>query len=145
MLTILDETGAPPDRLTLEITESVVLGDLHGTAQRLAPLRARGVHISLDDFGTGYASLAYLTALPLDELKIDQTFVREASTRERDRTVVRAIVELARTLGLRTVAEGVETDDQRRWLRELGCERLQGYALGRPTPASEWESMVPLV
>ncbi|MFN3829147.1 diguanylate cyclase (GGDEF)-like protein [Tepidimonas ignava] len=145
VLTILDETGAPPDRLTLEITESVVLGDLHGTAQRLAPLRARGVHISLDDFGTGYASLAYLTALPLDELKIDQTFVREASTRERDRTVVRAIVELARTLGLRTVAEGVETDDQRRWLRELGCERLQGYALGRPTPASEWESMVPLV
>jgi diguanylate cyclase len=95
----------------------------------------------VDDFGTGYSSLAYLRQFPLDILKIDRAFVRNIATNETDRAVIKALIELAHALNLSVVAEGVETEDQIYWLKDLGCDVLQGYHLGRPVPAKDMESL----
>jgi diguanylate cyclase (GGDEF)-like protein len=126
--------GVPPARLTLEITESSVLGDPGRTRAVLAELRATGVRLSVDDFGTGYASLAYLRELPVDEVKIDKSFVMAMDTNPDDEAIVRSVIDLAANLGLDIVAEGVESHDTWQRLTELGCTLAQGYHLARPMP-----------
>ncbi len=143
VLGTLRAAGADPRRLVLEVTETVFLGDLDATATRLHALRAHGVRVSLDDFGTGYSSLAYLRSLEIDEIKIDQSFVRRMLSDRGSDAIVRAVIALSASLGLRTVAEGVETAEQRAHLLELGCDLLQGYLIGRPTPASQWRAGPP--
>ena len=127
--------GLAPDRLELEVTESVAMGDVETVIDRLGRLRALGVSIAVDDFGTGYSSLQYLERLPLDVLKIDRAFV--AGLAGGDRSLVRTIVSMARSLELATVAEGVETPEQLARVLELGCDSIQGYLYSRPVPADE--------
>ena len=127
---LLDEirvSGIDPKRVTAEITESALLVDQEAVADRLHKLRAAGVRIAVDDFGTGYASLAYLTSLPLDAIKIDRGLVRDIVGGERDRIVVKAMIHLARELDLKVVVEGVETTGQLALLAEWGCDLYQGF------------------
>lgn len=119
--------GLTPDRVTVEITESSLLADLPLTAARLGRLREAGVRVAVDDFGTGFASLAYLTSLPLDALKIDRGLVADLVAGKRDRIVVQAMIGLARELGLQVVVEGVETAGQLALLAEWGCDLYQGF------------------
>jgi diguanylate cyclase (GGDEF)-like protein/PAS domain S-box-containing protein len=136
VLGVLDETGANPRLLKLELTETLLLDDVEDTIERMTTLRALGLGFSLDDFGTGYSSLSYLKRLPLDQLKIDQGFVRDLLTDANDATIARTIVTLAQSLDLGVIAEGVETEAQRDMLASLGCHTWQGYLFGRPGPAS---------
>ncbi|MDH5333760.1 MAG: GGDEF domain-containing phosphodiesterase, partial [Thermoleophilia bacterium] len=131
---ILAETGLAPERLVLEITEGTLLEDVEGVSARLAELRGLGIRIAIDDFGTGFSSLGYLQRFPVDELKIAKEFVDEVTDPRRAR-LVEAIVTLARSLDLGTVAEGIETEEQRDRLRELGCQLGQGYLFARPVAA----------
>jgi diguanylate cyclase (GGDEF)-like protein/PAS domain S-box-containing protein len=135
----LAESGADPAGLQLELTESVVLSPLRDVVERMQQLDALGVGFSLDDFGTGYSSLSYLKRLPLKQIKVDQSFVRDIASDPNDAAIVRAILAMARTLGLQAIAEGVETEAQRDFLRESGCSAFQGYLFGRPVPIEEWE------
>ncbi|GAA4718055.1 EAL domain-containing protein [Sphingomonas lutea] len=127
LLDEIDASGIAPARVTAEITESALLEDREAVADRLASLRAAGVTVAVDDFGTGYASLAYLTALPLDMLKIDRGLVTDIADRERDRIVVQAIIRLAHELGLKVLVEGVESTAQLVLLCEWGCDLYQGF------------------
>jgi EAL domain-containing protein (putative c-di-GMP-specific phosphodiesterase class I) len=134
---LLDEIEAAaidPQRITLEITESALLSDRDAVAARLATLRAAGLKIAVDDFGTGYASLAYLTSLPLDMLKIDRGLIAHIAERERDRIVVRRLTSLAHELGLSVVVEGVETAAQLALVKEWGCDLYQGFFGAGPLP-----------
>ena len=140
VLGLLEETGANPHRLKLELTETLLLDDVEDTIQRMDTLRASGLGFSLDDFGTGYSSLSYLKRLPLDQLKIDQSFVRDLLTDANDASIARTIVTLAHSLDLGVIAEGVETQEQRDMLAGLGCYMWQGYLFGRPGPA---EALLP--
>jgi diguanylate cyclase (GGDEF)-like protein len=133
--TTLTTMAVDPGLLTLELTEGVVVGDPQLAAIRLGELRALGVKVSVDDFGTGYSSLTYLKGLPVDEVKIDKGFVNGLATDPADRAVVRAVVDIAHTLGLRVVAEGVEEQEQHELLRTLGVDEAQGYLHARPMPA----------
>ena len=126
----------PPGRMTCEITESVAIEDTEVTRQAFERLRRAGLHVSIDDFGTGHSSLAALRRLPAAELKIDRAFVTDLDTREDARSIVRAIVQMARSLNMRVVAEGVETAAQRDELVRLGCDELQGYFFARPMTAT---------
>ena len=136
VLGLLEETGVNPQRLKLELTETLLLDDVEDTIERMMTLRAVGLGFSLDDFGTGYSSLSYLKRLPLDQLKIDQSFVRDLLTDPNDASIARTIVTLAQSLDLGVIAEGVETCEQRDMLASLGCHMWQGYLFGRPGPAS---------
>lgn len=131
---LLQRHGIPAGRLKLEMTESLLQEDIDGTIEKLKQLRALGVTISLDDFGTGYSSLSYLLKLPIDELKMDRSFVLNALVQPQSAILARLIIQTAQALGLDVIAEGVETQEQHRFLRELGCERFQGYLFGRPAP-----------
>jgi diguanylate cyclase (GGDEF)-like protein/PAS domain S-box-containing protein len=134
---LLDEHGVDPELLELEITESVVLSDPVRTKRVLDRLSAMGVTLSIDDFGTGYSSLAYLSQLPVDEIKIDRSFVMNMTESDNDAVIVRSTIDLGRNLGLQVVAEGVETEEAWDELSELGCTFAQGYYLSRPVPAAE--------
>nr|WP_225563058.1 EAL domain-containing protein [Rhodanobacter sp. DHG33] len=138
----LSVTGADPAMLTLEITETAILDDLDEAAGKLAQLRALGIRISLDDFGTGYSSLAYLSHLPLDQLKIDQSFVARLPDDANDAMVARTIIGMGRGLGLQVVAEGVETEAQQNFLMAEGCEVFQGYLISRPMPLQMFERIL---
>ena len=131
----LSASGAEPARLKLELTESLLLGDIEDTIVRMEQLKKEGVGFALDDFGTGYSSLSYLKRLPLDQVKIDQSFVRDVLADPNDAAIVRTILALAKSLDLEVVAEGVETAGQLGFLRLHGCEGFQGYLFGRPGPA----------
>ena len=131
----LQSSGLPPRFLTLEVTESTAMRDAEAALIVLDQLAALGVNISIDDFGTGYSSLLYLKRLPANELKIDRGFITELAKCNDDAAIVSAIVALGKTLGLRIVAEGVETAEQQQMLTELGCDILQGYLLGKPMSA----------
>jgi EAL domain-containing protein (putative c-di-GMP-specific phosphodiesterase class I) len=133
---ILGSTGVDPSRLCLELTESVLMGDTARTAQTLGALHGLGVQLSIDDFGTGYSSLAYLHRFPVDELKIDRIFVHGMSDHVEQRTLVTAMVAMGDALGLRVVAEGIETTSQAEQLRSLGCHLGQGYLFAVPQVAS---------
>ncbi|MGA9666697.1 MAG: EAL domain-containing protein, partial [Gallionella sp.] len=128
-----------PDRLKFELTESLVLDNIDDTIVKMQALRKVGVRFSIDDFGTGYSSLSYLTQLPLDQLKIDQSFVRNIGVKHSDAVIVQTIIGMADNLGLKVIAEGVETEDQRTFLEQHGCTLCQGYLFGRPVPIEEFE------
>ncbi|WP_087748079.1 MULTISPECIES: EAL domain-containing protein [unclassified Acidovorax] len=134
VLDALRESGASPRRLKLELTESLMLHDVEDSILKMQALRTLGVGFSLDDFGTGYSSLGYLKRLPLDQLKIDQSFVRDVLTDPNDAAIACTIITLASSLGLDVVAEGVETEGQRAFLLRNGCRQFQGYLFGRPGP-----------
>ena len=134
--------GVQPHRLELEITESALGADAVGTLSMLARLRKLGVSISVDDFGVGYSSLGQLRRLPIDSLKIDQTFIAEIDSNEQDAAIVSAVVTMARSLGLRTVAEGAEKESHVAVLQRLGCDCVQGYVLARPMPAAHFADWV---
>jgi len=130
----LARTGAPAHRLKFEITESMLLTDIDSTIEKLHEISRLGIRLSLDDFGTGYSSLSYLKKLPLSQLKIDQSFVRELLTDPVDAAIVRTILQLAKSLGLSVIAEGVELEGQQRVLASMGCKEFQGYLFGIPCP-----------
>ena len=139
---VLRETGARAHLLKLELTESLVLDDVDDTIAKMGLLKTKGVRFSVDDFGTGYSSLAYLTRLPLDQLKIDQSFVHNLGVRHTDDVIVQTIVGMARNLELDVIAEGVETTAQKALLAEYGCQLFQGYLLGMPNPVAELEALL---
>lgn len=136
----LRATGAPAERLVLELTESVVLDDVEGAADKMNALKALGVGFAVDDFGTGYSSLTYLTRLPLDQIKIDRSFVRNLPGSANDAAVAHTIITLAESLGLAVIAEGVETEAQRRFLERHGCPSFQGFLFGKPMPIDAFEA-----
>jgi EAL domain-containing protein (putative c-di-GMP-specific phosphodiesterase class I) len=138
----LSAAGLAANRLELEITESVLLQDSEATLATLHKLRGFGIRISMDDFGTGYSSLSYLRSFPFDKIKIDASFVRELTSRDHSIAIVRAVTGLARSLGITSTAEGVETNEQLAILRAEGCNEVQGYLFNRPRPAAEVESML---
>jgi diguanylate cyclase (GGDEF)-like protein len=139
---VLRETGARPHLLKLELTESLVLDDVEDTVAKMGLLKTKGVRFSVDDFGTGYSSLAYLTRLPLDQLKIDQSFVHNLGVRHTDDVIVQTIIGMARNLELDVIAEGVETLTQKALLEDYGCQLFQGYLLGMPGPVAELEALL---
>ena len=139
----LRASGAPADHLMLELTESVVLDDLDRAVDKMKAIRALGVGIALDDFGTGYSSLAYVARLPLDQIKIDRCFVRNLPTNANDAAVAHTIITLAESLGLSIVAEGVETEGQRKFLEQHGCPSFQGFLFAKPLPIAEFEARLP--
>jgi EAL domain-containing protein (putative c-di-GMP-specific phosphodiesterase class I) len=133
----LQKTGANPRRLKLELTESILAKDVDDVIVKMFEIKALGVTFSLDDFGTGYSSLSYLKRLPLDQLKIDQSFVRDLLTDTNDATIARTIIALGHSLSLNVIAEGVETLEQRDALAAMGCDAYQGYYFARPVAASD--------
>lgn len=142
VVSVLERSGANPHLLELELTESMLVNDVNDIIAKMNALKEKGLRLSLDDFGTGYSSLSYLKKLPLDQLKIDQSFVRDMLFDSNDVAIVRTVVELARGMGLHVIAEGVETQEQRQFLAELGCLSFQGYLLSRPVPNAEFETVV---
>lgn len=138
----VDEAGFPRDRLTVEVTESGLISDLGGAAELLARLRRAGLRVAIDDFGTGYSSLAYLKALPLDYLKIDKTLAADITGSTRDRIVVRGVIDMARSLGLQVITEGVETTAQLALLAREGCNLYQGYLCSPPVDSRSLEALI---
>jgi diguanylate cyclase (GGDEF)-like protein/PAS domain S-box-containing protein len=141
VLAVLSETGANAQRLKLELTESLLVANMEEVVGKMGALKAWGVGFSLDDFGTGYSSLSYLRRLPLDQLKIDQSFVRDVLTDGNAAVIARTIVTLAQSLGLGVIAEGVETAEQRDFLARSGCHAYQGYLFSRPMAVAEFEAI----
>ncbi len=137
---VLARTGARPERLKLELTESMLVSNVADIIAKMSALKDIGVSFSLDDFGTGYSSLSYLKRLPLDQLKIDQSFVREICHNPNDAAIARTIVALGHSMGMGVIAEGVEDEAQRAKLGSIGCLAYQGYLFGRPVPLSEWST-----
>ena len=132
------QSGARGDTLIFEITEGMMIEDLDATISRMHELTALGIRFSIDDFGTGYSSLAYLKRLPIYELKIDQSFVRDISESTDSTAIIQAMLSMARHLHLRVVAEGVETEQQAQFLNLAGCDCSQGYLYARPMPIDTW-------
>jgi diguanylate cyclase (GGDEF)-like protein/PAS domain S-box-containing protein len=139
---VIEQTGADPQRLKLELTESVLVSDMQAIVSKMDALKDLGVRFALDDFGTGYSSLAYLKKLPLHQLKIDQSFVRDVLTDANDAAIARTVIALAQSLGLDVIAEGVETVAQRDFLASQGCEAFQGYFFGRPMAADALDKLL---
>jgi diguanylate cyclase (GGDEF)-like protein len=141
VLTIIEQTGANPSRLKLELTESMLVNDIEDIIKKMTLLKAHGIGFSLDDFGTGYSSLSYLKRLPLDQLKIDQSFVRNILTDVNDAAIAKMVVALGLSLNLNVIAEGVELEAQRDYLDRLGCNAYQGYLFSKPLPLRELEAL----
>ncbi|MBI5107287.1 MAG: bacteriohemerythrin [Rhodocyclales bacterium] len=144
VLSIVDHLGVKPGRLKLELTESHLLDNATEVIGKMVALKTRHVGFSMDDFGTGYSSLSYLKQLPLDQLKIDQSFVRDILSHPSDAAIAKTIVALAQSLGLSVIAEGVETEGQREFLREHGCVTCQGFLFSRPVPIEQFETFARL-
>ena len=139
---VIEDTGVAPHGLKLELTESLVLDNVDDTIAKMTALKALGVRFSMDDFGTGQSSLSYLTRLPLDQLKIDQSFVRNIGIKSSDGVIVQTIIGMASNLGLEVIAEGVETAEQKAFLADHGCTLYQGYLLGKPAPVADFETLL---
>jgi len=139
---VLEETGLAPRLLELELTESQLLDNVEHIISTFEQLHALGVQLAIDDFGTGYSSLSYLKRLPVDYVKIDQAFIRGLHEGSQDAAITQAIITLSRSLGLKVVAEGVETAEQLAFLREQACDEAQGYLISRPIPAPEFRQML---
>ena len=142
MLHLMDKYDVAPSEIELEITESVLIDDFTEVTEKLAVLRDIGIKISLDDFGTGYSSLSYLKGLPIDTLKIDKSFIDTVVTDENTRIITESIIYMVKKLGYETIAEGVETEEQYRYLNEIDCDNIQGYLLGKPMPSDKIESLL---
>jgi EAL domain-containing protein (putative c-di-GMP-specific phosphodiesterase class I) len=134
--TLIEETGVDPSLVEIEVTEGVIVEGAGEAREAIDQIAALGVGIAIDDFGTGYSGLAYLKRLPIDTVKIDQSFVRDLTIDPDDAAIVTAIVAMARSLGVDVIAEGVETEEQVAELKRLGCQRAQGFLLSRPMPAA---------
>lgn len=140
VLAVLEHTGANPQRLKLELTESLLVSNVDNLIEKMSALKTRGIGFSLDDFGTGYSSLSYLKHLPLDQLKIDRSFVSDVLSDSNDAAIANTIIALAKSLGMGVIAEGVETASQRDFLADAGCNNYQGYFFSRPLPLEGFES-----
>ena len=138
----LTGSGASSSRLKLEMTETLILDDVNGTIAKMRQLENIGIGFSLDDFGTGYSSLSYLTQLPLEQVKIDRSFIRNLPNNDNDAMVVQSIISLTQSLGLKVIAEGVETEEQKDFLNQYGCQHCQGYLFGRPIPITDFELLL---
>jgi EAL domain-containing protein (putative c-di-GMP-specific phosphodiesterase class I) len=141
-LALVEESGFAPGRLTVEVTESGLIEDLAAAAALLASLRQGGLRVAIDDFGTGYSSLAYLKALPLDYLKIDKRLVEDIAGSARDQVVVRSVIDMARSLGLEVIGEGVESEEQLVLLAREGCTLYQGFLCSPPVDAEALAALV---
>ncbi len=139
VLDATDRSAAKPENITLELTESIIMNDVKDVVRKMTLLKSRGFRISMDDFGTGYSSLSYVKKLPLDELKIDRSFVRDILADPSSGAIARTILSLARDMRLSVIAEGVETAEQRAFLSDLGCHCFQGYLFGKPLALQEFE------
>jgi EAL domain-containing protein (putative c-di-GMP-specific phosphodiesterase class I) len=139
---LLSYTGAPAGRLLLEVTESGAMKDLPATLRMMEQLRVLGIRFSIDDFGTGYSSLSHLKRLPVDEVKIDRSFIQELENQHDDDVIVRSTIGLGHALNLKVVAEGVEGASSWEMLRRLGCDLIQGYFVSKPLPAREFTAWV---
>lgn len=139
---VLSRYNVEASRLKLELTESVVLNDVADVVTKMYALKALGVKLSMDDFGTGYSSLSYLKQLPLDQIKIDQSFVRDIITDPNDAVMVKTIIDLAKNFRLHVIAEGVETESQLDFLKLHGCMAYQGYLFGKPVPIEEFQNLL---
>jgi EAL domain-containing protein (putative c-di-GMP-specific phosphodiesterase class I) len=135
----LKETNLNPQCLELEITESVLIVEADAALENLCKLKSLGVHLSVDDFGTGYSGLSYLTQLPIDALKIDQHFVREISNGHRAKAIIKGVVDMALNMGLKITAEGVESQEQALFLRDIGCHEGQGFFYSKPLSSGNME------
>ena len=135
---VLNETGLDPAALEFEITESMVMHDPERAVKLLSRLKDMGIYLSIDDFGTGYSSLGYLKRFPLDSVKIDRSFIRDIPGDADDAAITRAIIAMAHSLRLKVIAEGVETEEQLRFLRDLGCDEMQGYYFSKPLAEDEF-------
>ena len=142
LLQILEKYDISPYEIELEITESILIDDFTEITERLAILRDIGIKISLDDFGTGFSSLSYLKGLPIDTLKIDKSFIDTVITDENTRIITESIIYMVKKLGFETIAEGVETEEQFKYLNEISCDIIQGYYLGKPMPAADIEKLL---
>lgn len=142
ILSIIKKYDVDPEKLELEITESVLIENFKEITEKMCILRDHGIRISLDDFGTGYSSLSYLKGLPIDTLKIDKSFIDTSITDANTRVITESIIVMAKKLGFETVAEGVETEDQFDYLKDIGCDCMQGFLLGKPMPKEEMEQLL---
>ena len=142
VLNVISDKRIAPGKLNLELTESLLLSDVESIIAKMRELKTRGVRFSLDDFGTGFSSLSYLKRLPLDQLKIDQSFIRDVLTNPYDAAIAQTVVALAQNLHLSVIAEGIETEEQRDFLFKLGCHSYQGYLFGRPVPEDQIGKLV---
>jgi len=138
----LEQADLDAGMLELEITETAIIKDVSETISLLFALKKIGVKLAIDDFGTGYSSLNYLKNFPIDTLKIDKSFVDDIVTNTKDAAIAQTIVQLARNLGLSTIAEGVETDGQKVSLKDMGCSEFQGYYYSKPVPVTEVEKLL---
>jgi len=139
---VLEDTGLAPTCLEIELTESLVMEDVEGAIHTMRELKSMGVKLSIDDFGTGYSSLSYLRRFPVDVLKIDRSFVRDITSSADDAAMVAAIIELARGLRMRVIAEGVETEAQLDYLKQRGCDEVQGHVYARAASGADVEAML---
>ena len=142
IVNIIHKYDVDPKELELEITESVLMENFKEVTEKLYVLREYGIRISLDDFGTGYSSLSYIKGLPIDTLKIDKSFIDTIITDENTRIITESIIYMVKKLGFETIAEGVETQEQFSYLKEIGCDCIQGFLLGKPMPAEEMEELL---
>src|SRR5205823_4022789 len=138
----LKESGLPPSSLELEVTESLLMRDLNQAVERMRELKAMGVSLSIDDFGTGYSSLSALKSFPISTLKIDKSFVRDLASSSDDQAIALAVISLGHRLHLRVIAEGVETEEQREFLRQNECDEMQGYLFSPPVPPEHITAML---
>jgi len=136
------KSGLPPDHLQLELTERIIMQEDRFTISRLNQISSTGIHLSVDDFGTGYSSLSYLKKFPLNELKIDKSFIDEVCTDGDDAVIVAAMINLAHALKLKVIAEGVENESQLNWLEWYGCDAVQGYYFSKPLPADAFAPFI---
>ena len=142
LFSVLGDTGFDPKSLVVELTESVLMKHAEAAASILQAVRQVGIRVAMDDFGTGYSSLSYLRKFPLDALKIDQSFVRQISAAGEDTVIVTAVIGMARNLGLRVIAEGVETREELEFLQAHQCDEAQGYYFSRPVPAGQFARLL---
>jgi len=140
--TITNHYGVSPNKLKLELTESIVLGDLQDAIVKMEQLKALGFILSMDDFGTGYSSLSYLRRLPFNQLKMDRSFIMNALENANDSFLIQMVTSMAEQFGMDVIAEGVETEQQQQHLIKLGCKAFQGYFFGRPMPINELEAVL---
>ncbi len=138
----LEDSGLPPESLIIELTENMIMENAEANILTLQNLKSLGVKISIDDFGTGYSSLSYLQRFPLDQLKIDQSFIREIRSHKEPIPIIKAVISLAHDLGMTVVAEGIETPEQLFHIQSLNCEEYQGYLCSKPIPAPEFLKLI---